>query len=178
MAILLGNQPFTTPGNLASNNDATAAFIPGTAIVDAIGNKYVYVLAGYTTAAGDAVCINWTDADNNGTNVPSTGNQFEVEQPATATLDSFFGIMLGIVTSGNFGWCQVSGYNQVAMASTSVTAGKSWKCANSSSAVVDDTAQGTVPSFFYGGNTTVTRAGAVPAIGTMFIRGMGAYLGI
>lgn len=177
MAILLGSQPLTGLGDLTAANDSTAAWIPGQVIVDAVGNKYVYCLFEYTSTAGDAVAVDFTATENAGTNVPATGNTYSMLQPATATLTNFFGIALGAVTAENYGWVQVSGYNQVALASTTVTAGKFSVVANASSAIVDGTSsQGTAPQYPFWCMPIVSRSSAVPAIGTVFIYGMGAVL--
>lgn len=183
MSILLGEQRYVSPGSLAANNDTTAAYVPGSVIVDAVGNKYVYVLAGYTTTAGDAVTVDFTDTANVGTNALATGNTYKVITPTTATLSNFFGIMLGAVTSAKYGWCQVAGFNQVALASTTATAGDFLKVQNASTAMVNDHAQGGVvggasgQSYLWGAAIQTSVAGATPAIGTVFIYGMGAVLG-
>ena len=152
-------------------NDLTPQFALGMKIQDAFGNSYMYVKYGYTSAQGDAVSINWTNTAN-------TGGNWTVIQPTTATLSNFFGIAMNIVTSGNYGFVQIAGWNAVPLASTTITAGDFLKLANASSAFVNDVAQGTNPSFLWGAATTTSYAAAAPAVGTVYIYGLAAGLSL
>jgi hypothetical protein len=156
-------------------NDATPMWPVGTKMSDIFGNSYVYVKFSYTSAQGDAVTIDFTNALN-------TGGLWNVIVPTTATLSNFFGIAMNIVTSGNYGFVQVAGWNQVPLDSTTVTAGDFLKVANASSALVNDHAQGgtlgtgTGQAYMWGAVATTSAAAAVPAVGTVFIYGLGSVL--
>jgi hypothetical protein len=150
-------------------NDSKPQWPMGMKVNDIFGNSYVYVQFGYTSAQGDAVTIDFTNATN-------TGGQLTVIAPTTATLSNFFGIAMNIVTALNYGFVQVAGWNQVPLASTTATAGDSLKLANASTALVNDHPQGTLQSFFWGAFATTSVAAAAPAVGTVFIYGLGSVL--
>jgi hypothetical protein len=172
MAILAAGHSGITVGDLSQINDTAAQYDMGRVVVDNKGNKFMYVNADATLAAGNAVTMDFTDATDN------KNGSIEVIQPTTGTLSNFMGIAVGVITAGNFGWIQVSGWNQVAMTSTTATAGDFLKVANASYAMVNDVAQGTVPSFPEAtAFITTSVAGAQPAVGTVYIKGLFADQG-
>jgi hypothetical protein len=149
-------------------NDASPTYPVGMKVNDIFGNSYMYVKFGYTSAQGDAVTYSPAAVTTGGS------GSVIVIQPTTATLAFFAGFAMNAVTSGNYGFVQIYGWNQVALGSTTTLKADWLKIANGSSVVTDDVAiSGNPPTlmtangalWFIVTNTSVTSA--APAVNTV-----------
>jgi hypothetical protein len=146
-------------------NDATPQYPVGMKMNDIFGNSYMYVNFGYTSLVGDAVTYSPAAVTTGGS------GSVIVIAPTTATLRFFAGFAMSAVTSGNYGFVQIYGWNQVALASTSTVKADWQQISNASNAITDSTTaisgnNPPVSTYFIVTNTAVTTA--VPAVNTVF----------
>lgn len=147
-------------------DDATAQWPVGLSFVDIYGNKYMYVKFGYAATAGDAVTFSPAATTNN------KAGAISVIQPTTATLAFFAGFAMNTVASGDYGFIQIYGWNQVALASTTTVIADYHKITNASSAISDTTTaisgNTITPAYTYFIVCDTAASSAVPAVNTVF----------
>ena len=108
----------TIPGDRIVLDDATASALSDTAIGTLYGGVYMYVQFKTTTRAAVLGGICFFAAADIGVNYIAYGDA----TPSTSVPTYIAGILINVITSGNFGWIQVAGAASVLFDSASLTA--------------------------------------------------------